>query len=237
MKTTHLVFSILILFISFFSNSSLAQVEHVNLQNIFLNSIECPKSALEGYNMFTDTTFTVLKPQYQQKLDFTKKYADSVKNYMMSLSGEMQQLISQNDPLMYDTSMNYVHRDLESQNQDMLYLVTSINEKILEIEGSFQQYMSLETDKSRKLQLLDEYMREKFSYLISIIGQKFIDKLFQINKVYQQVNYGESIRNPITRMPVMADLYATIVTFSDWKNQIVKNTALRLARDYYEYTH
>lgn len=237
MKTTLLVFSAFIFFICFLSKTGYAQVEHVNLIQTYNNSLELPVSAIDGYNMFTDQTYSTLKPQYQQKLDFTKKYADSVKNYMMSLSTEMQNLMSRNDPLMYDTSMNYVHRDLERQNQNMVDLINGINADILRIEEDYQNSITGITDKSQKLQKLNNYMRSVYSTVLNSYVPQLGTRISAINSTYQQINYGESILNPITRMPVMADLYATVVTFVDWKNQIVKSTAQRLAKDYYEYTH
>ncbi|MBN8571821.1 MAG: hypothetical protein J0M18_19535 [Ignavibacteria bacterium] len=75
--------TILTLFILFCcSVISFAQVKPLNLPETFDNSITLPRNALDGFNMFTDNTFTTFNPEYANKLTSIKDYAKKVNDYI-----------------------------------------------------------------------------------------------------------------------------------------------------------
>ena len=228
MKTTLLVFSIIILFISVTN----AQVQPINMPEVFDNSISLPQTVEEGFNMFTDNNFTTLKPQFQQKLDYTKAYSDSARSYMQRLALEIQDAAMRSDPIISDTSMNELNRKIEAINQQMLDITTAELEEIAKAEEEFSNQISGIQNKQEKITKLNAYISGKYAEIMNRYSSQLREKIVEIYQLYLEANFGQNVRNPVTRVVTIAALYATVVSFVDWKNQTVRHTAERLAREF-----
>jgi hypothetical protein len=232
MKTTLFVLSVIVLFINIAVKSANAQVGPINMPEVFDNSLTLPGTAEEAFNMFTDNNFTKLKPQFQQKLDYTKSYADSTRSYMQKVAMEIQELAMRGDPSINDTSMNELNRKLEALNQQMMDITTAELEEIAKAEEQFANEIPTVQNKQEKINKLNAYISGKYSEILTKYATQLREKIIEIYALYQQVNFGQGVQNPVTRVVTIADLYATVVTFVDWKNQTVRNTLERMAREF-----
>src|SRR4051812_17664727 len=85
--------------------SQVTPISPMNLPEVYDNSIPLPQAAEEGYNMFTDNTFTSLKSQFADKIKMIKDYEVKVNDYIVETAKEVQSMAAGNDAILKDTSM------------------------------------------------------------------------------------------------------------------------------------
>ena len=228
--------TILTLFILFCcSVISFAQVTPLNLPEAFDNSVTLPRNALDGFNMFTDNTFTSFKPEYANKLAAIKDYAKKVNDYMVQTAQEIQTLAMNNDPIIQDTSMEEVNRRIKALNEEMTTIITNGVGELGTAQAEINETINSLPGNNEKLTALNNYISGKYADILNRYSAVLREKLVSINQIYQDVNYGSAIRNPVIRVTTLASLYSTVEAFVNHRNDIVKGTAERLARDYMAY--
>lgn len=230
MKT---ILSILIFFS--FSVINFAQVTPLNLPETFDNSIPLPRTAEEGFNMFTDNTLTTLKPVYADKFTFVKEYMKKVNDYMLQTAEEVKTAAINNDPILQDTSMEEINRRIKALNEEMTEIITNGVGELGTAQAEFNEQILTVQDNREKMNRLNSFIAGKYAEIFNRYCAVLREKLVSINTLYQEVNFGTSIRNPVSRVTTIASLYATLGAFVNHKNDLIKGTAERLGRDYLAY--
>ena len=228
---------LLCFFIIFFSAASItfAQITPLNLPETFDNSISLPRTAEEGFNMFTDNSLTTLKPVYADKITFMKNYSKSVNDYMVQTAEEVKTAAINNDPILQDTSMEEINRRIKALNEEMTEIITNGVGELGTAQAEFAEQILTVQDNTEKMNRLNSYISGKYAEIFNRYSAVLRTKLVSIYGLYQEVNFGTSIRNPVSRITAIASLYATLNAFVNHKNDIVKGTAERLAKDYMAY--
>lgn len=223
------------LFLFIFTSAVFSQVQPINMPEVYDNSIALPKSAEEGFNMFTDNTFTTLKTPYQEKINFIKDYKNKVNDYMQQTAEEVRTLAANNDPLMRDTSQEYINRQIKDLNLQMLDVVTNELSEIGMAQVEFNDQIASLTDNKEKLKRLNTYISGKYADITNKYAGLLREKLVQIYPIYQDINFGAGIKNPVSRMTTIASLFATVDVYVNRRNEAARLTAERLAKDYMAY--
>ncbi|MBS1492761.1 MAG: hypothetical protein JST55_04605 [Bacteroidetes bacterium] len=223
------------LFLFVFSSGIFAQMQPINMPEVYDNSISLPGSAEQGFNMFTDNTFTTLKSPYQEKITFVKDYEKKIDDYMKQTTEEGRGLVASNDPLMRDTSQEYLNRQIVNLNLEMLDIVTKELNDIGLAQIEFNEQIAPLTDNKEKLKRLNTYISGKYADITNKYAGLLREKLVQIYALYQEINFGSGIRNPLTRLTTISSLFATVDVYVNRRNEAARLTAERLAKDYIAY--
>lgn len=214
---------------------SFAQVTPLNLPETFDNSIPLPGTAEEGFNMFTDNSFSTFKPVYADKITFLKNYMKSVNDYMLQTAEEVKTAAINNDPVLQDTSMEELNRRIKGLNEEMTEIITNGVGELGTAQAEFNQQILTVQDNREKMNRLNSFIAGKYAEIFNRYSAVLREKLVGIYGLYQEVNFGASIRNPVSRVTTIASLYATLGAFVSHKNDLVKGTAERLGKDYMAY--
>jgi hypothetical protein len=214
---------------------SFAQVTPLNLPETFDNSIPLPRTAEEGFNMYTDNTLTLLKPVHTDKINFVKDYMKRVNDYMLQTAEEVKTAAINNDAVLQDTSMEGINRRIKALNDEMTEIITNEVGELGTAQAEFAGQISSVQDNREKMNRLNSYISGKYAEIFNRYCAALREKLVSIYGLYQEVNFGASMRNPVSRITAIASLYATLGAFVNHKNDIVKGTAERLAIDYLAY--
>lgn len=211
---------------------SFAQITPLNLPETFDNSIPLPRTAEEGFNMFTDSTLTTLKPVYADKITFMKNYSKSVNDYLLQIAEEVKTAAINNDPIIQDTSMDGLNRRIRALNEEMTEIITNGVGELGTAQAEFLEQLAAVQDNREKMNMLNTYISGRYAEIFNRYCAVLREKLVSIYGLYQEVNFGASIRNPVSRITTIGSLYTTLVAFVNHKNDIVKGTSERLGKDY-----
>lgn len=228
-----ILYSIVFFFV--FTSVIYSQITPINMPEVYDNSIALPKSAEEGFNMFTDNTFTTLKSPYGEKIAFIKDYENKINNYMTQTTDDGRALLASNDPILKDTSMEPMNRKIVAMNLELLDIVTNELNDIGMAQVEFTDVINNTPDNKEKIKKLNAYISGKYADITNKYAALLREKLLLIYPMYQEINFGQSVQNPLTRMTVIASLYATVDVYVNRRNQAAFLTALRLAKDYVAY--
>jgi len=212
--------------------SQVTPIAPMNLPEVYDNSIALPKTAEEGYNMFTDNTFTTLKPQYADKIKLIKDYEVKVNDYIVETAKIVQNMAASNDPVLRDSSMEYLLRNIKAVNLEMTEIFTKELMEVGTAQAEFKQELDATTGNPEKIRKLNTYTSGKYAELCNKYFQLYREKLITIYAMYQESDFAAKPLNPITRVNIASSLFATLEAYVNHKNEIAKGTAERLARDY-----
>ncbi|MBN8571820.1 MAG: hypothetical protein J0M18_19530 [Ignavibacteria bacterium] len=154
---------------------------------------------------------------------------------MVQTAEEIQTLAVNNDPIIQDTSMEEVNRKIKALNEEMTTIITNGVGELGTAQAEINETINSLPGNNEKLTALNNYISGKYADILNRYSAVLREKLVSINQIYQDVNYGSAIRNPVTRVTTLASLYSTVEAFVNHRNDIVKGTAERLARDYMAY--
>jgi len=114
----------------------------------------------------------------------------------------------------------------------MLNITTTELEEIAKVEEQFANEIAPVQNKQERIVKLSAHIYGRYSEVLNKYSGQLREKIAEIYELYKQVNFGEGVRNPVTRVVTVSDLYATVVTFVDWKNQTIRSTLERMAREF-----
>lgn len=215
--------------------SQVTPIPPMNLPEVFDNSIELPRSAEEGYNMFTDNTFTTLKAPYADKMKLISDYVVKVNDFAVETAREVQSMSSGNVSVFSDTSFEYVNKRIMAVNQEMSDIFMLEVAELGTAQAEFTEHIATVTDKREKLRQLNEYISGKYATICNKYFSMYREKLVTIYALYQETNFASAPVNPLTRAAIAASLIATMKAYVNHKNDIAKGTAERLAKDFIAY--
>ncbi len=215
--------------------SQVPPITPMNLPEVFDNSMPLAKSAEEGYNMFTDNTFTTLKSPYADKIKLIKDYEVKVNDYIVATSEYAKGLLAGNDPILNDTSRNYMNRNIKNVNLEMTDIFMLEFAEIGAAQIEFSDHLNTIPDNKEKIRQLNTYISGKYADLSNKYYAMYHEKLVTIYGLYQESNFANEPPNPFTRINIASSLYATLEAYVNHKNEVAKATAERLAKDYVAY--
>lgn len=234
MKNIFLSFAFLFIF-STAVYSQIAPIAPMNIPEVFDNSIPFPQSAVEGFNMFTDSALTELKPEYEDKIKLIKDYQEKVNDFILETSNEVQRLAINNDPLIKDTAMKELDRRIRAVNMEMSDIFMLELNEVGTSQAEFSEDLNTVTDNKEKIDKVNAYISGKYAELWNKYFQMYREKLLTIYALYQEADFGNAPVNPITKITITSSLLATLEAYVNHKNEIAKGTAERAARYYISY--
>lgn len=167
-----------------FASAGYSQVAPINMPEVYDNSIALPKTAEEGYNMFTDNTFTILKSPYIDKITYIKDYEKQINDYIAKTTEEVRTLTMSNDPLIRDTSQEEINRKIKNLNLEMIDIVSAELWDVGMAQVDFNKEIAVITDNKEKLKRLNAYISGKYADITNKYAAKLREKLLQIYPLY-----------------------------------------------------